>query len=30
VWRESVVTDNGNWILDVHNLKITDPVVVAS
>ena len=21
-----VVTDNGNWILDVHNLAITDPV----
>lgn len=26
VWREGVVTDNGNWILDVHNLRITDPV----
>ena len=25
VWREGVVTDNGNPILDVHNLKITDP-----
>jgi ribose 5-phosphate isomerase A len=25
VWREGVVTDNGNAILDVHNLKITDP-----
>jgi len=23
-----VVTDNGNWILDVHGLKITDPVAV--
>ncbi len=26
VWREGVVTDNGNWILDVHNLQIIDPV----
>lgn len=26
VWREGVVTDNGNWILDVHHLVITDPV----
>jgi ribose 5-phosphate isomerase A len=26
VWRESVVTDNGNSILDVHDLRITDPV----
>lgn len=26
VWRENVVTDNGNWILDVHNLRIVDPV----
>jgi ribose 5-phosphate isomerase A len=25
VWREGVVTDNGNAILDVHQLKITDP-----
>jgi ribose 5-phosphate isomerase A len=25
VWRESVVTDNGNLILDVHNLRLTDP-----
>src|ERR1700730_2615319 len=25
VWREEVTTDNGNPILDVHNLKITDP-----
>ena len=28
VWRESVVTDNGNWILDVHDLQITDPVAL--
>jgi ribose 5-phosphate isomerase A len=26
VWRDGVVTDNGNWILDVHNLRILDPV----
>lgn len=26
VYREGVVTDNGNVILDVHNLKIMDPV----
>lgn len=25
VWREGVVTDNGNIIIDVHNLRITDP-----
>jgi ribose 5-phosphate isomerase A len=25
VWRESVITDNGNPILDVHNLKLTEP-----
>lgn len=25
VWREGFRTDNGNEILDVHNLKITDP-----
>jgi ribose 5-phosphate isomerase A len=25
VWREGVVTDNGNPILDVHNLKLNDP-----
>ena len=25
VWRDGVVTDNGNVILDVHNLRITDP-----
>lgn len=28
VWRENVVTDNGNWVLDVHGLEITDPVAV--
>jgi ribose 5-phosphate isomerase A len=26
VWRDGVVTDNGNSILDVHNLKIAAPV----
>jgi ribose 5-phosphate isomerase A len=25
VWRENVVTDNGNWILDVHDLRISEP-----
>ncbi len=28
VWRDGVITDNGNWILDVHNLAITDPVAL--
>jgi ribose 5-phosphate isomerase A len=28
VWRDGVVTDNGNWILDVHNWSITDPVAL--
>jgi ribose 5-phosphate isomerase A len=26
VWRENFVTDNGNVILDVHNLRIMEPV----
>jgi ribose 5-phosphate isomerase A len=26
VWRDGLVTDNGNWILDVHGLSIVDPV----
>lgn len=25
VWREQVITDNGNHIIDVHNLHIVDP-----
>lgn len=25
-WREGFVTDNGNWILDVHHLDLVDPV----
>ena len=28
VYRQGVVTDNGNVILDVHGLKITDPVTL--
>ncbi len=28
VWRDSVTTDNGNWILDIHGLTITDPVAL--
>lgn len=28
VWRESVKTDNGNWVLDIHGLSITDPVAL--
>lgn len=30
VWRDGVVTDNGNVILDVHNLRLTDPIAVES
>jgi ribose 5-phosphate isomerase A len=30
VLREGVITDNGNCILDVHNLSITDPVALES
>ncbi len=30
VLREGVTTDNGNCILDVHNLSITDPVALES
>ncbi len=25
-WREGFTTDNGNWILDIHNLDLIDPV----
>lgn len=28
VWRDGVTTDNGNWILDIHGLAITDPVAM--
>ncbi len=27
-WRENFITDNGNMILDVHNLEILDPVAL--
>jgi ribose 5-phosphate isomerase A len=30
VWRESVVTDNGNVILDVHRLRLNDPLAFES
>ena len=30
VWREGVITDNGNVILDVHNLRLDDPVAFES
>lgn len=26
IWRENFVTDNGNHILDIHNLSITNPL----
>lgn len=25
-WREGVFTDNGNWILDIYNLDINEPI----
>ncbi|MBB1473671.1 ribose-5-phosphate isomerase RpiA [Luteimonas sp. MC1782] len=28
VWRQDVRTDNGNWVLDIHGLAITDPVAL--
>ncbi|GAC1329619.1 MAG: ribose-5-phosphate isomerase RpiA [Steroidobacteraceae bacterium] len=30
VWRDGVVTDNGNVILDVHNLRLADPMAFES
>lgn len=30
VWRADCVTDNGNWILDVHGLRIANPVALES
>lgn len=27
-WREGFTTDNGNWILDVHNLDLVDPLAM--
>jgi ribose 5-phosphate isomerase A len=29
-WREGFTTDNGNWILDVHNLDLLDPAEMES
>ena len=26
IWREGVITDNGNMIIDVHNMRIDNPV----
>jgi ribose 5-phosphate isomerase A len=28
LWRQSLVTDNGNVILDVHDLQIADPIAL--
>ena len=28
VWRDGVTTDNGNWILDIHGLAITEQVAL--
>ena len=28
VWRDGVTTDNGNVVLDIHHLSITDPVAM--
>lgn len=25
VWREGVVTDNGNWIVDIHGMELREP-----
>ncbi|MDG2376568.1 MAG: ribose-5-phosphate isomerase RpiA [Woeseiaceae bacterium] len=30
IWREGFVTDNGNHILDIHNLQITNPLEMES
>jgi ribose 5-phosphate isomerase A len=30
VWREGVITDNGNVILDLHNLRLDDPAAFES
>ena len=27
-WRENFITDNGNEIIDIHNLDITDPIAL--
>lgn len=28
IWREGVTTDNGNWILDVHEFMVADPLAM--
>ncbi|MEW5316431.1 MAG: hypothetical protein WDW38_007805 [Sanguina aurantia] len=30
VWRDGVITDNGNWIIDVHGWQLTDPAAMES
>jgi len=30
VWREGVITDNGNWIIDLHGVSIMDPAGLES
>ncbi len=30
IWREGVTTDNGNWILDVHEFMVADPLAMES
>lgn len=30
VWRKDFITDNGNYILDIHDLKISDPIKMES
>ena len=30
VWRDGVITDNGNWIIDVHGWQLTDPGAMES
>ncbi|HEX2583981.1 MAG TPA: ribose-5-phosphate isomerase RpiA [Steroidobacteraceae bacterium] len=30
VWRENVITDNGNAIIDIHGMSIVDPVALES
>ena len=30
LWREGVTTDNGNWILDVHEFMVADPKAMES
>jgi ribose 5-phosphate isomerase A len=30
IWRDGVVTDNGNWILDVYEFLVQDPLAMES